>query len=310
MRPTHLALVWLTALCAVSAGARAETAHEKFDRLVDEPGNRDAFLYADGRVAGPQGLEAETQEGFSDGGTSIFLQHAPRGGIAEARGFSLFGNTTSDSQTVSGGASAEFSGAFRDFWTFSGGTGTGTLVVRGFSSGNLGGDQINRSAQEATLTSTGSFGSQDASFALTFTGGDDRIDVDSRCGAGFGSSCEVHASGGLAQAMWSVTLPFEYGGSASFVSRLATSMATDVAGPSIFGLMHADSSITSIELPAGATLRAASNRVVFENGVWVYTDTPVPPPVPEPATWGLMLAGLVGLIGLRRRMLPPAVAPS
>lgn len=68
--------------------------------------------------------------------------------------------------------------------------------------------------------------------------------------------------------------------------------------------MPSSSRISSIELPAGATLRAASNRVVFDDGVWVYSDTPVPPPVPEPATWGLMLAGLVGLFGLRGRMLP------
>ena len=52
--------------------------------------------------------------------------------------------------------------------------------------------------------------------------------------------------------MWSLTLPFECGGSAPFVSRLATSRVTDTAGPGNFGLMHSGSGISAIELPEGA----------------------------------------------------------
>ena len=299
MRLPVLALVCLGTLGPLPAGA--ETAREKFDRLANEPGNQDAFVYADGKVAGP-GLfmPVSTDERFGSGGV-IFLQHAPRGGIAETFGVSQFGNAEANTHTVGSGASAEFSGAFRDFWTFGGGTGTGTIVVRGFSSGGLGGDQINRSAQEATLSSTGSFGSQEASFSVTFSGGDDAVDADTRCGAAFNSSCEVQASGGRGGVMWSLTLPFEYGASASFVSRLETSMATDLAGPNISGLMEWSSKVTSIELPEGATLRAASNHVVFEDGVWVYSDTAVPPAIPEPSTWVLMLAGLAVVAGIRPR---------
>ena len=46
MRLPVLALVCLATLGPLPAGA--ETAREKFDRLANEPGNQDAFVYADG----------------------------------------------------------------------------------------------------------------------------------------------------------------------------------------------------------------------------------------------------------------------
>jgi len=303
MRLALLSLACLAALAAVPSDARAESAREKFDRLVNEPGNQDAFLYADGKVVGPTGQatpNVSTQEGFSESfGVLIHLQHAPRGGLAQTDALTRFGSSSADTHALDNGdgASAESSGAFRDFWTFTGGTGTGTLVVRGFSSAELGGDQINQSAQEATLSSTGSFGSLGASFAMTFAGGDAAVDVDTQCGPSFNSRCEINTGPGRGTAMWSLNLPFDYGGSASFVSRLATSMVTDTVGPDIFGLQHSSSGITAIELPEGATLRAASNQVVFSDGVWVYSDRHLPPPIPEPSAWALMAAGLAAVTG-------------
>ena len=61
------------------------------------------------------------------------------------------------------------------------------------------------------------------------------------------------------------------------------------------------------ELPAGAILRAASHRVLFADGAWIYSDRALPPPIPEPSAWSLMLTGLaaVAAAGCRRRRRAP-----
>ena len=147
---------------------------------------------------------------------------------------------------------------------------------------------------------SGSFGHREASFSARFVGGEDAVDVTTQCGAAYSSSCEVHSGPGDGAMLWSLTLPFEYGGSASFVSRTSASIDL-VPVESSFAPMESSSDVFTIELPEGPTLRAASNRVRFSDGAWVYSDRPVTQPVPEASTWALMVTGLAAVAAACRR---------
>ena len=303
MRLPLLALACFAAFSIAPAGARAETAQERFERLVNEPGNTDALAYVDGSISGPVlagGVPfSEHDDVFGTG--SVFLQRATRGGISETMARTSLGRFDMHHQALrsEAAATADASGGFRDVWTFGGGTGTGTLEVRGFIDASVGGEGLSRINTHGTLSTTGSFGRGDASFAASFVGPEGRIVADTRCGAAFNSSCQTGVAQGTAQLLWSLSIPFEYGGRASFVQRLFT--GTESVNPKPLGLLDVQAFITGIVLPEGATLTAASHRVVFSDGAWVYADRPVTPPVPEPATWGLMLAGLAVLLGARPR---------
>jgi len=304
MRLTLLFLAYVAAFGGLPHSAHAESARETFDRLVNEPGNQEAFSYIDAELVDPIGHagvpDMVTDEIFGEGALNI--QISPRGRAMSSFDQLRFGAVSMNNHVVNNiiGASAKSSGAFRDFWTFGGGTGTGTLIVRGFASSTLEGEGVDRFESEATLTTSGSFGHREASFSASFVGGEDAVDVTTQCGAAFSSSCEVHSGPGDGAMLWSLTLPFEYGGSASFVSRTSASIDLVPVG-SPFAQMESSSDVFTIELPEGATLRAASNRVLLSDGAWVYSDRPVTQPVPEASTWALMVTGLAAVAAACRR---------
>lgn len=301
MRLTHLALACIATLGSLSAGVRAETAEQMFERLANDPSNTDALAYVEGSILGPDRVDgvpfSDTDEVFGTG--SVSLRRAVGSGFSETIGEISFGRIDISSHAMGGEvtASTDTRGAFRDVWTIGGRTGTGTLVVRGVidgtTAGNFGVIQTN-----ATLATIGSSG-LDAAAGVSLVGLNGNFGLAFDCREEFNSSCEGSVAPGTAQALWSLTVSFQYGDSLSFAQRMVTGTGSNSAEPPSQVGVHTE--VNGIVLPAGATLTAASNQVVFEDGVWVYSDSPVPPPIPEPATWGLMLAGLAALLRLGSR---------
>lgn len=283
----------LVALLGLSQAASAGAIKDSWYAGFSDSGNKtlaSGFSEVTGYdVVFSQGITGNYSQGLADLGrisdASSFSSAMSAVQIGELRGFA-------SSSGVKGevGSFASFDNGWRDFLTVSGGTGRAKLTIFGHFDGRLTGEH---DFLKSKTSAFGTIASNEAGASFVNLYGD--VVQSTGCDS---AQCNVSIDGSLVRLDYQINIDFEYGEDILLASIGGGFADTGSLGGSSLLDFTATSKVDYFVLPDGAQLHSAGlGDMVFSDGVWRYAATAVA--VPEPASWGLLAAGLV-LLSWRR----------
>jgi hypothetical protein len=180
----------------------------------------------------------------------------------------------------------------------------GMLTVTGHADGLLSG--VGESFQVGgSVDSFGSFGVASSRMSAGFQdyGGNGYVLAPipgSSCGSIYSSTCSLSIDGEHARVDFTMTVPFEFGGSILVIQTADGWAATNTYGASVSDF-RSTATFDSFILPDGAVLTSSAGPMDFSGGAWHYVPTA---PVPEPETYAMLMAGfgVMGAVARRRKL--------